>query len=47
MLYTCERSGGTEEKEGGFSGRRSGEGRKQPEDDVELERLPVDVVLRR
>jgi hypothetical protein len=39
--------GGMEKKEGGFSGRRSGQRGKQPEDDVELERLPVDVVLRR
>ena len=38
---------GKETEESCFSGRRSGEGGNQPEDDVELERLPVDVVLRR
>jgi hypothetical protein len=34
-------------QDGSFPGRGSGERRKKPEDDVEFQRLPVDVVLRR
>jgi hypothetical protein len=47
MRDALESFSGMEAKEGGFSRRRSGQRRKQPEDDVELERLPIDVVLRR